>query len=96
MTITDPAGLGDRLRELSAEVAARGIGRDAALLLASLVAMAEQADALERDRALWRGKISRVRAEAASWVWADDGRFDEPTAPEIIWCSERVRFALGD
>lgn len=93
--VVDGAGLGDQLRELGAEVATEVPGHDGALWPAALRAMAEQADALERDRARWRGQISRVRAEAASWVWADDaGDPDEPTAPEIVWCFERVKVAL--
>lgn len=99
--MTDPAGVGDRLRELGAEVGAMATERDAALWLYALDALARQADELERQRNEWRASIGRVRAEAASWSWMEDppGGEEDTTesvtaAATVVWCSERIRFAL--
>jgi len=47
---TFTAGLGDRLRELSAEVALEATGRQAARWLTVLESLSEQADELEQAR----------------------------------------------
>lgn len=103
--VTDGAGLADRLRELRADLAVRAeeadwwvAGRDAGMWLASLEALAEQADALELDRDIRRKQVSRVRAEAASWDRVMDEQAENPSAAvaTAVWCSERIRFALGD
>lgn len=86
--MTDP-GLGDRLRELGAEAAVGAMGRHAPLWLAALESLAERADELERDRAEWRARIKRVRAESYSWV---DG--SEKASGDLMWCAQRIRFAL--
>lgn len=94
--MTDPAGLGDRLRELGAEVAVLATGRDAGLWLYALEALARQADEMERDRAARRGQVARVRAEAASWGPLSDGDMTQwnATVWAITWCHERIRVAL--
>lgn len=86
-----PEALGDKLRELRAEVADGG-----KVWCSTLDTLAAQADELERDRALWRDRIKRVRAEAASWDRVDEPGEPSATAATAIWCSERIRFALDD
>lgn len=99
--MTDPAGLGERLRVLGAEVSMLATGREAGLWLYALESLAGQADELERQRDEWRARITRVRAEAASWAWMEDppgGEEDTAqsvtAAATVVWCSERIRFAL--
>lgn len=86
-----PEALGDKLRELSAEVADGG-----RVWCSTLDALAAQADELEQDRALWRDRIKRVRAEAALWDRDAESGELTATAATAIWCAERVRFALDD
>lgn len=85
-----PPGLGDRLRELGVEAAILATGRDAGLWLTALESLAAQADELERERAQWRDRIKRVRAEAYTWT---DGT-GRQTNGDLLWCAKRIRFAL--
>lgn len=101
--MTDPAGLGDRLRELSAEVATLATGRDAGLWLYALESLARQADDMERQRAEWRASITRVRAEVAAWGPPAPPADTSPavgteawnaTTWTVGWCAGRVHRAL--
>lgn len=89
--MTDPAGLGDRLRELSAEVA-----DGATVWCSTLDHLAAQADEMERQRNDWRASIARVRAEVAAWgPTASTVFWSVPeSAAALVWCSEKIRDAL--
>jgi len=95
--MTDPAGVGDKLRELGAEVAMLASGRDAGLWLYALESLAKQADELERQRNEWRASITRVRTEVRAWgpPAADIGPAEwNATAWAVGWCAGRVDRAL--
>lgn len=102
--MTDPAGLGDRLRELGAEVGAVTSGRDAGLWLYALDALARQADDMEHQRNEWRASITRVRAEVAAWgppppdaspsVGTEAYEAYRATTWAVGWCAGRVHRAL--